>query len=261
MKIAVFAFSRQGCATARRAEASFPESESRLFTVQRLTQAGFEPIPKPSKPFYGALFSQMDALIFVGSCGIAVREIAPHVKSKQTDPAVIVVDELGKFVIPLLAGHIGGANALALRLAQSLDAAPVVTTATDIHRRFSVDAWAARQHFVIDSRFSGVEGIFSPLNGLDYEGYEIHMGRSEKQLLPLVGKGNVYGSYIHGVFDAPGVADAILTALCRAKGVNPAALNRFDVRAYREQQYDKLADAVRGGLDMEYVYRVLNREV
>lgn len=151
MKIAVFAFSRQGCATARRAASSFPESEIRLFTVQRLAQAGFEQIPKPSKPFYGALFSRMDAMIFVGSCGIAVREIASHVKSKQTDPAVIVVDELGKFVIPLLAGHIGGANALALRLAQSLDATAVVTTATDIHQRFSVDAWAARQHFVIDS--------------------------------------------------------------------------------------------------------------
>ena len=109
--------------------------------------------------------------------------------------------------------------------------------------------------------FSGMEGMLSQLNGLAYEGYEIHMGRSEKALPPLMGTGHVYGSYIHGVFDAPQIADTVLRAVCLQKGIDAEALHAFDMTAYREQQYDKLADAVRSGLDMDYIYRVLNREV
>lgn len=106
-----------------------------------------------------------------------------------------------------------------------------------------------------------VPGMLSGLNGRKYEGYEIHMGRSEQQLAPLTGEGNVYGSYVHGIFDAPGITDAILLALCQRKGVSFDLLGTFDLHAYKERQYDILADAVRGGLDMELVYRVLNREV
>lgn len=90
-------------------------------------------------------FTQSDALIFVGACGIAVRAIAPLVKDKRRDPAVIVMDDRGTFAIPLLSGHIGGANALARYLAEHTGAMAVITTATDVNGRFSVDAWAARQ--------------------------------------------------------------------------------------------------------------------
>ena len=109
--------------------------------------------------------------------------------------------------------------------------------------------------------FEGVSGLLKDLNGLEYEGYEIHMGRSEEKLPPLMGDGTVYGSYIHGIFDAPGITDAILKAVCTSKGIDYEALGTFDVREYKERQYDLLADAVRSGMDMEYVYRVLNREV
>ena len=68
-----------------------------------------------------------------------MRSIAPYVVSKKSDPAVLVVDECGKFVISLLSGHLGGANALALKTAEILGAEPVVTTATDLHDRFAVD--------------------------------------------------------------------------------------------------------------------------
>ncbi len=106
-----------------------------------------------------------------------------------------------------------------------------------------------------------VEGMLAELNGKAYEGYEIHMGRSEERMPALSGAGNVYGSYVHGIFDAPGISDVILQALCRQKGLPPAALAAFDPAAYKERQYDLLADAVRGGLDMDYIYRVLDREV
>lgn len=97
------------------------------------------------------LFYQTDALIFVGACGIAVRAIAPYLRDKTTDPAVVVVDELGLHAVSLLSGHIGGANALARKIATQIGAAPVITTATDINHRFAVDEWAAKHGLVISS--------------------------------------------------------------------------------------------------------------
>lgn len=89
-------------------------------------------------------FEWADGIVFIGACGIAVRSIAPFVASKKTDPAVLVVDECGKFVISLLSGHLGGANELAIRAAGILGAVPVVTTATDLHDRFAVDVFAKK---------------------------------------------------------------------------------------------------------------------
>ena len=105
--------------------------------------------------------------------------------------------------------------------------------------------------------FGAVEGLLAPLSGMAYEGYEIHMGRSQETRPALTGQDSVYGTYLHGVFDAPGVADAVLAALCGKKGVDPSQLGSFDPGAYRERQYDLLADAVRANLDMELVYRIL----
>ena len=109
-------------------------------------------------------------------------------------------------------------------------------------------------------RFARVDGLFSGLTGMAYEGYEIHMGRGEEDLPVLQSAGNVYGTYLHGVFDAPGAADAVLEALCRKKGVDFARLGAFDAAAYRERQYDLLADAVREHLDMELIYRAMERK-
>ena len=109
--------------------------------------------------------------------------------------------------------------------------------------------------------FAGISGILSGLNGKSYSGYEIHMGHSEEVMPALAGVGNVYGSYIHGVFDAPGISDTILKAICNQKGLDFDVLETFNIDEYKERQYDLLADAVRNGLDMDFVYRVLHREV
>ncbi len=105
--------------------------------------------------------------------------------------------------------------------------------------------------------FGPVPGPLEGLEGLRYQGYEIHMGRGGEGLPPLVSRGNVYGSYIHGIFDAPGIADAVVKALCIRKGIDFTQVGTFDLAEYKERQYDLLADAVRAGLDMDLIYRVL----
>lgn len=144
----IFAFSRQGCTTARRIMAVCPDVLWKSFTMERFGEADFASI---TQTCYGESFAESELMVFVGSCGIAVRKIAPFVHDKRTDPAVLCVDELGTFVIPLLSGHIGGANALARRLAEDLHATPVITTATDINRKFSVDTWATENGCVLSS--------------------------------------------------------------------------------------------------------------
>ena len=99
-------------------------------------------------------FALGDPLVFVGAAGIAVRTIAPFVKDKLEDPPVIVVDELAMHVIPILSGHYGGANELAVRIAEALGAVPVITTATDINKAFSVDVFAREKGLRIKDRES-----------------------------------------------------------------------------------------------------------
>lgn len=101
-----------------------------------------KPIDYSLRDWTGRRFAQSDAIIFIGACGIAVRSIAPFVSSKKTDPAVVVIDEQGKFAISLLSGHIGGANELTEEISNLLHATPVITTATDINNKFAVDVFA-----------------------------------------------------------------------------------------------------------------------
>jgi cobalt-precorrin 5A hydrolase len=91
------------------------------------------------------LWEETEAIVFVGATGIAVRAIAPFIKSKKTDPAVLCMDEKGTFCIPLLSGHLGGANELAEKLCDLTGALPVITTATDLNECFAVDLFAKKQ--------------------------------------------------------------------------------------------------------------------
>ena len=151
MRLSILSFTRRGCALAKKVQKALSPEECRMMTMEKFREPGFEVYHPPLIQAVGELFSWCDQLVFIGSTGMAVRGIAPWVKDKKTDPGVTVIDERGTYVISLLSGHIGGANALTLRLAQAIGAQPIITTATDVEGRFSVDAWAAERGFRIGS--------------------------------------------------------------------------------------------------------------
>jgi cobalt-precorrin 5A hydrolase len=107
------------------------------------------PMDAGLKAAVGTEFGRCRLLIFIGALGIAVRAIAPFIYDKAKDPAVICMDETAKFVIPVLSGHIGGANAFAGKIAGIFDASAAVTTATDVNGVFAADEWASEQGLVI----------------------------------------------------------------------------------------------------------------
>ena len=148
MNTAIAAFTNKGINLALRL-AEFLGGE--VFAPERFSRAGVNVIDSPLSEWAGKMFRDVRALIFVGACGIAVRAIAPHVVSKMKDPAVVAVDEGGRFVVPLLSGHVGGANDLARKIAAFLNAIPVITTATDINNLPAIDEWAVKNNCAIEN--------------------------------------------------------------------------------------------------------------
>ena len=151
MKIALFTYTRQGVQTARRLLALFPTATQRAYAPARLAQPPFNFLAQGEDSPYAEAFAWADMLIFIGACGIAVRKIAPYLRSKETDPAVLCLDPEGTYVIPLLSGHIGQANRWAKIIARGIAAHLVLTTATDTQGKFAVDAWASHQGWYLDN--------------------------------------------------------------------------------------------------------------
>lgn len=145
MNAIIFAFTGRGVETARRVREAVG---GRIVAPERFAGGDVEAYAGRLPDYVESVFDR-DALIFVSAAGIALRAVAPHVSDKRGDPAVLCLDERVQFVVPLLSGHIGGANRLARRLAEALGATPVITTATDVNGRFSVDAWAAERGLFI----------------------------------------------------------------------------------------------------------------
>lgn len=119
-----------------------------------ITKVKCEALPEVSmkgtvKACVDAYFEQVDAIVFVTASGIAVRSVAEHLTHKSKDPAIVCMDECGKHVISLVSGHAGGANALTQMLADVMWATPVITTATDVEGRFSVDDYAREHNLVV----------------------------------------------------------------------------------------------------------------
>ncbi|WP_029320294.1 cobalt-precorrin 5A hydrolase [Butyrivibrio sp. AE3004] len=113
---------------------------------------GFIKITGSLSEWTESVFKSGNALIFVGAVGIAVRAIAGLPKDKLSDCPVIVIDDSGSFVIPILSGHAGGANKLAAVLSELIGAVPVITTSTDINDTFSVDTFAKEHRLNINNR-------------------------------------------------------------------------------------------------------------
>ena len=133
----------------------------------------------------------------------------------------------------------------------------------------------------VNGTFAHVEGIFSELSNVAFEGYEIHMGEttyveeviskehmsriqdtvSGKNSEDGISDGNVYGTYIHGIFDMEGVTDVIVKALAKKKGITLEKASGMDLKSFKEEQYDKLADGIRSHLDMERIYEIMKENV
>ena len=160
MKLAVICFTKKGALIGRRlytyfkaqgadCEACVPER----FLEEDWKADGMKARGKESlTQWSGQRFSDQRAMIFIGAAGIAVRAAAPWVRDKFADPPVIAIDETARFVIPLLSGHVGGANELACELAAFLGAVPVITTATDRNDLFAVDLFAAGNGLIVTDR-------------------------------------------------------------------------------------------------------------
>lgn len=172
LRIYVMAFTAAGLETAERLSGIFSQqknAEVRFFAPARLAQAANLEAAAAELPafsnsslgeFTSLAFAEADHIIYIGAAGIAVRAIAHHIKFKDTDPGVIVMDEKAAYVIPILSGHIGGANALALDLARALGAQAVITTATDVNGVIAIDSWAMQNHMKID-RIGNIKHISS----------------------------------------------------------------------------------------------------
>lgn len=146
-----------------------------------------------------------DAIIFVGATGIAVRAIAPFISGKSVDPAVLVIDETGRYVISLLSGHLGGANALARTAASLIGAEPVITTATDAEGAFAVDTFAKENGFLLTDLRKAKEVSAKVLRGEKLRIYsDIPMerlvqrpSRHEAEIVPAqeIGRADIIISY------------------------------------------------------------------
>lgn len=146
MTISLIAFTPPGAELARHL--------ARLFARQghgAEVTAAFGPGAPGVRGWTARHFAAADALVFVGAAGIAVRAIAPHVRSKAADPAVVVVDEQGRFAIPLLSDHLGGAGVLARRIAACTGGQAVLTAASDVRGAFAFDRWARGQNLAVQN--------------------------------------------------------------------------------------------------------------
>ncbi len=142
-RVALVAITKHGADGVARIAASLPAA---VIVVAEKFQERLRGVSNPLQVYSGALSARIaellagfDQIVFFVSLGAVVRLIAPHLRSKEEDPGVLVVDDALQFVIPVLSGHVGGANAYAEHLAQILHATAVVTTASDVGKTIPVD--------------------------------------------------------------------------------------------------------------------------
>ena len=169
MKLAGIAFTERGARLLERLLSRFQEEGEEIegtVSPSCAEAAGGLSIRRETlKEWTKRQFQQADGLIFVGAAGIAVRACAPFVQDKTKDPAVIVIDETGRYAVSLLSGHLGGANELALRAASIIGAEPVITTATDRNGLLAPDVFAKENGLEIEDMGLAREAAAALLRG------------------------------------------------------------------------------------------------
>ncbi len=148
MKISIVCFSEEGSKRAAAIQDKMAE-EIQIFYKGSLKEVKGARKVQESISEWSRTHWNEDALIFIGSCGIALRAVASCVESKLTDPAVLVIDEKGIFCISLLSGHLGGANELCRQISSTIGARAVITTASDVNGLLAIDLWADQQGIAI----------------------------------------------------------------------------------------------------------------
>ncbi len=169
MKIAVVAVTKQGITTAEKTAALLSENgnhDTLLYVPGKFSLLSIEgkrhPYRKPLRELMGDLFTGYEAIVCVMAVGIVVRLIAPYLRDKTRDPAVVVMDELGQNVVSVLSGHWGGANALTVQIANGVGANPVITTATDVNGLPAIEV-LAREHGWLIEPFELVKKVNSAI--------------------------------------------------------------------------------------------------
>ena len=162
MKLAIISVTSGGAALAERLQALLTADGLTADLYRRQGRGGGGQAYDSLTALISRIFAGYDGLVFIMATGIVVRSIAPLIRDKRTDPAVVVIDEQGRHAISLLSGHLGRANQLALLVAERLGADPVITTATDIQGKTAPDVIAAAFGLAIEP-FARLKAINSLL--------------------------------------------------------------------------------------------------
>ncbi|MDR0791074.1 MAG: cobalamin biosynthesis protein [Methanomassiliicoccaceae archaeon] len=238
MRINIIGFSSKGCALAKKLSEGLREHECSYFGKTAGDRHGAAQVTSADE-WVADSFKECGAIIFVGAVGIAVRYIAPYVKDKTRDPAVIVIDELGMNIIPILSGHIGGANRLSEVMAERIGGNAIITTATDLNDVFSVDMFAVDNDLHI-----GDMGIAREVSARLLDGRRVYVG-SDVKMDDGLPNGLTYAYHgdigIHITpFNVPGPFERTLTLTPRQMFIGIGCRKGIEMRTIEERVLNDL---------------------
>lgn len=189
MKLSVITFTENGILLSKKIAQAFDETDITLYTKCRADGREGQNVRFVTQSigeWAKEQFEERNVLLFIGACGIAVRAIAPYITDKLHDHPVLVVDEKGQYVIPVLSGHVGGANEIAVSIAEKIGARPVITTATDINNQFAVDLFAKKNRLIIVNK-EGIAKVSSKVLAGKSITMSVEQGHLEKGVKPPKG--------------------------------------------------------------------------